>query len=137
MWTGPNAVLALSREGYRTRDIDIRDLWETVSYSGFRALATKYWRTGLSELRADLSKRAFTAALQRLVPAVHAHDLTESHSGVRAQALTTEGQLLDDFWIDHAENVIHVRNAPSPAATSSLALAREIVDAAGAALSSV
>jgi len=105
-------------EGYRTRDIDIRDLWETVSYSGFRALATKYWRTGLSELRADLSKRAFTAALQRLVPAVHAHDLTESHSGVRAQALTTEGQLLGDFWIDHAENVIHVRNAPSPGQAS-------------------
>jgi L-2-hydroxyglutarate oxidase len=130
VWTGPNAALAFSREGYRWRDVSTNDLWETVAYGGFRKLATKYWRTGLSELHGDVSKRSFTRSLQRLVPDVRPDDLTESHSGVRAQALTADGSLLDDFWFDHAENVVHVRNAPSPGATSSLALAREIVQVA-------
>jgi L-2-hydroxyglutarate oxidase len=134
VWVGPNAVLALAREGYRTRDVSPRELWETISYRGFRALARRYWRVGLSEMRGDLSKRTFTRALQRLVPAVRAEDLAQAHAGIRAQALSEDGRLLDDFWFDQADNVIHVRNAPSPGATSSLALAREIVDVAEASL---
>jgi L-2-hydroxyglutarate oxidase len=127
VWAGPNAVLAFAREGYRARDVSTRDLWETLSYRGFRALARKYWRVGLAEVWGDMSKRAFTRALQRLVPAVRVDDLIEPRAGVRAQALSEDGALVDDFWFDHAENVLHVRNAPSPGATSSLALAREIV----------
>jgi L-2-hydroxyglutarate oxidase LhgO len=127
VWAGPNAVLAFAREGYRARDFRARELWETLSYSGFRALASRYWRVGLSEIRGDLSKRTFAHELQRLVPAIRSTDLLEAHAGVRAQALSKDGRLIDDFWFDHAENVVHVRNAPSPGATSSLALAREIV----------
>lgn len=130
VWAGPNAVLAFAREGYRARDVNARELWETLSYGGFRALARKHWRVGLAEVRGDISKRAFARALQRLVPAVCAADLLEPRAGVRAQALSEDGALIDDFWFDHAENVIHVRNAPSPGATSSLALAREIVGVA-------
>jgi (S)-2-hydroxyglutarate dehydrogenase len=130
VWAGPNAVLAFAREGYTLRAVNPRDLWDTVSYRGFRALARRYWRVGLSELHGDLSKRTFTRALQRLVPAVRREDLREGHAGVRAQALSEDGRLLDDFWFDRADNVIHVRNAPSPGATSSLALAREIVSVA-------
>jgi L-2-hydroxyglutarate oxidase len=86
-------------------------------------------------MRADMSKRAFTRELQRLVPAIRTGDLGQTHFGVRAQAVTEDGRLLDDFWFDRADNVIHVRNAPSPGATSSLALAREIVRAAAPAVS--
>jgi len=127
VWAGPNAVLAFAREGYRARDFRARELWETLSYSGFRRLAARYWRVGLSEIRGDLFKRNFARELQRLVPAIGSNDLLEAHAGVRAQALSEDGRLIDDFWFDHAENVVHVRNAPSPGATSSLALAREIV----------
>jgi (S)-2-hydroxyglutarate dehydrogenase len=130
VWAGPNAVLAFRREGYRAGDVNARELWETLSYPGFRALAARYWRVGLSEVRVDLSKRTFARALRRLVPAIKAADLSEPRTGVRAQALSRDGHLLDDFWFDHAENAIHVRNAPSPGATSSLALAAEIVDVA-------
>ena len=130
VWAGPNAVLAFAREGYRARDVKVSELWETLSYSGFRALASRHWRVGLSEIRGDLSKRAFVAALQRLVPAIRRADLIEPRAGVRAQALSADGRLFDDFWFDYAENVIHVRNAPSPGATSSLALAPEILDVA-------
>ena len=130
VWAGPNAVLAFAREGYRARDVSISELRETLSYSGFRALAAKYWRLGLSEISGDISKRMFVRELQRLVPGVRAADLLESHAGVRAQALSEDGQLVDDFWFDYAENVTHVRNAPSPGATSSLAIAREIVQMA-------
>jgi len=134
VWVGPNAVLAFAREGYSARDIQPRELWETLTYGGFRALAGRYWRVGLSEVRGDMSKRAFTRSLQRLVPAVRTAHLGASHAGVRAQALAADGSLLDDFWFDHSENVLHVRNAPSPGATSSLALAREIVDVAAPAI---
>jgi L-2-hydroxyglutarate oxidase LhgO len=130
VWAGPNAVLAFAREGYRARDVNISELRETLSYRGFRALAAKYWRLGLSEISGDISKRMFVRELQRLVPGVRAADLLESHAGVRAQALSEDGQLVDDFWFDYAENVTHVRNAPSPGATSSLAIAREIVQMA-------
>jgi L-2-hydroxyglutarate oxidase len=130
VWTGPNAVLALAREGYRGWDVNPRDLWETLSYSGFHALVRRYWRAGLSEVRSDLSKGTFVRALQRLVPSLRAEHLAGMHAGVRAQALSSDGRLLDDFWFDRADRVLHVRNAPSPAATSSLALAREVVGAA-------
>ena len=102
---------------------------------GFRALATRYWRTGLVEMRGELSKRAFVRALQQLVPAVRREDIGARHAGVRAQALDAEGRLLDDFWFDHAGNVLHLRNAPSPAATSSLALADEVLRVADEAIS--
>ena len=129
MWAGPNAVLAFAREGYRLRDLRRRDLWETLSYRGFRRMARRYWRTGLTEVRGELSKRAFVAAMRKQVPAVGLADLGARHAGVRAQAVAEDGTLLDDFWLDEAPNVTHIRNAPSPAATSSLALARRIADA--------
>jgi (S)-2-hydroxyglutarate dehydrogenase len=130
MWAGPNAVLALAREGYRARQIALRDVWDTVSYRGFRAFARRHWHTAFEELRGDLSQRAFVSALQRLVPAVRAEHLAETHSGIRAQALDRDGTLVDDFRFDYAENVVHVRNAPSPGATSSLAIAAHIVETA-------
>jgi (S)-2-hydroxyglutarate dehydrogenase len=128
IWAGPNAVLAFAREGYRLRDLRRRDLWETLSYRGFQRMARRYWRTGLSEAWGELSKRAFVAAMRKQVPAVGLADLGARHAGVRAQAVAEDGTLLDDFWLDEAPNVTHIRNAPSPAATSSLALARRIVD---------
>jgi L-2-hydroxyglutarate oxidase len=130
VWAGPNAVLASAREGYRMTAVNAAELWETLSYRGFRALAATHWRAGLGELRSEVSKREFARSLQRLVPEITVADLSERHAGVRAQALDGEGRLVDDFCFDHAENVVHVRNAPSPAATSSLALAREIVQTA-------
>ena len=129
MWVGPNAILALAREGYRRRDVDIRDVRETLGYRGFRALARRHWRVGLHELHGEVSKRAFVHALRRLVPALRMDDVGARRSGVRAQALAEDGTLVDDFWLDRSEGVTHVRNAPSPGATSSLALARSIVDA--------
>jgi (S)-2-hydroxyglutarate dehydrogenase len=131
MWAGPNAVLAFAREGYRLRDLRRRDLWETLSYRGFRRMARRYWRTGLSEAWGELSKRAFVAAMRKQVPAVGIDDLGARHAGVRAQAVAEDGTLLDDFWLDEAPNVTHIRNAPSPAATSSLALAKRIADTIG------
>jgi L-2-hydroxyglutarate oxidase LhgO len=134
-WAGPNAILALAREGYRGRNVRLRDAWETFAYPGFRALARAHWRMGLAEARGELSRSAFARDLQRLVPRVRAADLVGRHSGVRAQALSEDGRLLDDFWFDRAENVVHVRNAPSPGATSSLAIAREILSTVGGELS--
>jgi L-2-hydroxyglutarate oxidase len=133
MWAGPNAVLAFAREGYRLRDLRRRDLWETLSYAGFRRMVRRYWRTGLTEAWGEVSKRAFVAAMRKQVPAVGLADLGARHAGVRAQAVAEDGTLLDDFWLDEAPSVTHIRNAPSPAATSSLALARRIVDVVGAA----
>jgi (S)-2-hydroxyglutarate dehydrogenase len=128
VWVGPNAVLAFAREGYRLRDIRLRELRETLGYPGFRALARRYWRAGLAEVTGELSKRRFVAALRRLVPELRARDVLPGPSGVRAQALSEDGRLLDDFWFDETDSVTHVRNAPSPGATSSLAIAREIVE---------
>lgn len=130
VWTGPNAVLALAREGYSGWDVNPRDLWETLSYTGFRTLARRYWRAGLAEMRGDISKQQFVGGLQRLVPSIRREHLAATHAGVRAQALSADGQLLDDFWFDRAERVLHLRNAPSPAATSSLALAGEVLRSA-------
>lgn len=128
VWLGPNAVLAFAREGYGRTDLDPRDLADALGYRGFRALATRYWRTGLAELARDWAKPLFLGALRRYVPELTMRDLAPGPSGVRAQALDESGQLLDDFAYDESERVLNVRNAPSPAATSSLALAREFVD---------
>jgi L-2-hydroxyglutarate oxidase LhgO len=128
VWLGPNAVLAFAREGYRRSDVDVSDLAESLGYIGFRRLATRHWRTGVSELIGDYWKPAFLSALQKYMPTLTSADLLPGPSGVRAQALDTEGRLVDDFIYDTAGRFLNVRNAPSPAATSSLALAREFVD---------
>ena len=127
---GPNAVLAFAREGYQKKDVDLRDLWETLSYRGFWALAKNHWRMGLEEWHRSLSKRAFVKALQRLVPDVRAEDLSAGGAGVRAQAVSPAGNLLDDFVITQTGNAIHVLNAPSPGATASLAIGKRIVEMA-------
>jgi L-2-hydroxyglutarate oxidase len=127
---GPNAVPALSREGYRWRDISPRDTAELVANPGAWRLARSYWKTGLAEIVRSASKRRFVAALQRLVPAVQADDLVRSPAGVRAQAISRDGRLIDDFTWAGRGKVLNVLNAPSPAATASLALADEIVDRA-------
>ena len=127
---GPNAVLALAREGYRKSDIDLRDAWQILSYKGLWSLAGKYWKTGLGEIYRSFSKRAFVKALQRLVPAVTADDLAPGGAGVRAQAVSAAGALIDDFVIRQTGNAIHVLNAPSPGATASLAIGKKIVDIA-------
>ncbi|SOD99001.1 L-2-hydroxyglutarate oxidase [Blastococcus haudaquaticus] len=125
---GPNAVLALAREGYRRRDFSARELAEIVRYTGFRRFARQHWKTGINEMRGSLSKRAFTAAAQRYVPQLTTRDLVPAAAGIRAQALEADGSLVDDFRITQTGAVIAVRNAPSPAATSSLAIAEHIVD---------
>jgi L-2-hydroxyglutarate oxidase LhgO len=128
VWAGPNAVLAFAREGYRRWDIKPKELWEAVSYRGFRKLALKYWKTGLAEMYRDYSKAAYTKELQKYMPEIKKEDLITGPSGVRAQALDVQGQLVDDFLIQQQGQVMHVLNAPSPAATSSLVIARMIVD---------
>ena len=131
VWLGPNAVLAFSREGYRRRDLRLGDLGDALAFPGFRALASRYWRTGAAELARDLSRTLFLRSLQRFIPELRAEDMLPGPSGVRAQALDAEGRLVDDFVVNVQERrVIHVRNAPSPAATSSLAVGRLIADAA-------
>ena len=128
VWLGPNAVLAFAREGYRRLDVNASDLWESLRYRGFQKLAAKFWRTGLAEMYRDFSKRAFLKALQRYLPALRSSDLLPGPSGVRAQAIAADGTLVDDFVVDHQGDTVHVRNAPSPAATSSLAIAGMIAD---------
>ena len=125
---GPNAVLAFAREGYRKRDINLKDLYESLTYPGFLRMAAKHWKTGLGEMYRSVSKSAFVKALQRLVPEISADDLIRAPAGVRAQALQRDGNLLDDFCIEQTERMIHVLNAPSPAATSSLNIGNKIVD---------
>lgn len=124
---GPNAVLALAREGYRRRDVCLSDVVEVVRSRGFRALARRHWRMGLRELRGSLSKQAFAAAARRYVPDVGTADLVPAPAGVRAQALGPDGALVDDFRISRLGPVTAVRNAPSPGATSCMAIAEHIV----------
>ena len=124
---GPNAVLAFAREGYRKSDINVRDLIDALTYRGLWAFLRRYPRMCFDELRRSFSKQLFTKSLQRLVPELQADDLEPGGSGVRAQALTTTGELVQDFWIERQEDAIHVLNAPSPGATASLAIAEEIV----------
>ncbi len=123
---GPNAVLAFARQGYRQSDVNLRDLYEVFSYGGFWAMARKHWKTSLPELRRSFDKRAFTRELQRLIPAIESRDLEYSGAGVRAQAVSASGRLVDDFVIAESESAIHVLNAPSPGATSSLGIADAI-----------
>ena len=130
---GPNAVLAFAREGYQKKDVNFSDLWRTLSYKGFWSLAGNHWRMGLEEWHRSLSKRAFVKALQRLVPDVRPDDLIPGGAGVRAQAVSPSGVLLDDFVITQSGNAIHVLNAPSPGATSSLAIGKKIVEMAASA----
>jgi L-2-hydroxyglutarate oxidase len=129
---GPYAVLAFAREGYRMRDIHAGDLAEMASYLGFWRMGWKYWRTEVYELYRSLSRRAFLRALQRLVPELRDEDLEPGGSGVRAQTITPEGRLVDDFQFVEAPNAFHVLNAPSPAATASLAIGRHIAGRAAA-----
>lgn len=123
---GPNAVFAFKREGYKKSDIRLADLWNSISWKGFRKVAFKYWRTGLGEYYRSYSKAAFTKALQQLVPGVTKDDLEPAGSGVRAQACSHDGGLIDDFYIKEDTGCIHVLNAPSPAATSSLSIGQTI-----------
>ena len=119
---GPNAVLALAKEGYTKSDISLGDTLGTLSYPGFWAMAAKYWKVGVAEHLRSFSKRIFLRDLQRLVPQVRDRDLGPGGSGVRAQAVDRQGRLLDDFIIQERERAIHVLNAPSPGATSSLSI---------------
>ncbi|MGH2583375.1 MAG: L-2-hydroxyglutarate oxidase [Dehalococcoidia bacterium] len=128
VWLGPNAVLAFARQGYRRTDVNPRDLADALTFPGFRRLATKYWRTGLAEMVRDVSKRSFLASLRVYIPELELSDLRPGPSGVRAQAMAADGTLVDDFIVDRADGILHVRNAPSPAATSSLAIAAMIAD---------
>lgn len=127
---GPNAVLAYAREGYSHRQINLNDLWQTVSFRGFWAMTGKYWQTGFGELYRSLSKTAFVRALQQLVPEIRASDLVAGGAGVRAQAVSANGALVDDFVIKQGRNAIHILNAPSPGATASLAIGRQICEMA-------
>ena len=130
VWAGPNAVLAFAREGYRRRDLDLGDLLETLSYRGFLRLAGRHLRTGMAELWRDWSKRAFVRELQRYLPELRSDQLMAGPSGVRAQALAIDGQLVDDFSLGGSRRVLHVRNAPSPGATASLAIGRVLAERA-------
>jgi L-2-hydroxyglutarate oxidase LhgO len=124
---GPNAVLAFRREGYRRTDFDLGDTMEILGYRGFRALARRQWKNGVREFRRSLVKREFVRSLQRLVPEVREEDMTPGGSGVRAQALGADGNLVDDFRFVPRERFLHVLNVPSPAATASLPIGREIL----------
>jgi (S)-2-hydroxyglutarate dehydrogenase len=127
---GPNAVLAFAREGYRRRDVRPRELGAVLGEPGFRRLAASYWRTGAAEMWRDVSKRSFLRALRRYVPALRAQDLSFGPSGVRAQAVDPDGTLVDDFRLGGDDRALTVRNAPSPAATASLAIAGVLADRA-------
>jgi L-2-hydroxyglutarate oxidase len=123
---GPNAVFAFKREGYKKSDVKLSDVWDSLSWPGFRKVALKYWKTGLGEYYRSFSKAAFTKALQKLVPEVQENDLVPAGAGVRAQACDRTGGLLDDFKITENEIAINVLNAPSPAATSSLSIGKTV-----------
>mgnify|MGYP005817154163 CR=1 FL=1 len=125
---GPNAVLALKREGYTRSSFDLGEAVDTLLFPGFRIMAKKYWRMGLEEQYRSWVKSAFVEALQKLLPEIRPEDLAPGGSGVRAQALDREGNLLDDFHFAHSPGMIHVCNVPSPAATASLEIGKSIVD---------
>jgi len=127
---GPNAVLALKREGYTRTSFSLRDSFETLTYPAFWRLAFRFWRTGLGEMYRSFSKAAFVRALQKLLPDIRAEHLEPGGAGVRAQALASDGALVDDFRIVRTEHAIHVLNAPSPAATASLCIGEQIAEMA-------
>lgn len=125
---GPNAVLALAREGYSWRERDWTDIRETLAFSGFQSLAKKYWRYGAQEMMRSVSRSLFAKALQKLVPAVEERDLEPAAAGVRAQAVNADGSLVDDFAFIQRGRALHVLNAPSPAATASLEIGKAIAE---------
>lgn len=127
---GPNAVFAFKREGYEKSDFDFTETMESLAWPGFRKVAVKYWKTGIGEFYRSFSKTAFTKALQKLVPTIQEDDLIPAEAGVRAQACDRLGGLIDDFKIIEEPNAIHILNAPSPAATSSLSIGNTIADMA-------
>jgi L-2-hydroxyglutarate oxidase LhgO len=128
IWLGPNAVLAFAREGYSFFTVNPAELWDALTYPGFFKLATKHWKAGAGEMYRDLVRSAYVQALQRYIPALTPDDCLPGPSGVRAQAMAADGSLVDDFVFEGSDGIVHVRNAPSPAATSSLAIGRHIAD---------
>jgi L-2-hydroxyglutarate oxidase LhgO len=128
IWLGPNAVPAFAREGYSFSTINPRELWDMLSYPGFIKMSTKYWKMGAEEIYRDLVRPAYVKALQRYIPELSPDDCLPGPSGVRAQAMAADGTLVDDFVFESVDGVLHVRNAPSPAATSSLAIGKYIID---------
>jgi L-2-hydroxyglutarate oxidase LhgO len=127
VWLGPNAVLATALEGYRRTVLNPRELWETLTWPGTRRMMRRHWRAGAGELYRSARKRAFVEELRRYVPELEVSDALPAPAGVRAQALDRDGSLVDDFRLGVSDHVVWVRNAPSPAATSSLAIAEELV----------
>lgn len=127
---GPNAVLALKREGYQASDVSLADMADLLGYGGFWRMAARHWRMGWDEVRRSGSPRRFVDALRTLVPDIREADLTPGNAGVRAQAVSPDGVLCDDFRFVHGEHMVHVLNAPSPAATASLAIGSSIADLA-------
>ncbi|MCF8426000.1 MAG: L-2-hydroxyglutarate oxidase [Bacteroidia bacterium] len=123
---GPNAVFAFKREGYQMSDVNLEEMFESLAWPGFRKVMGKYWKTGLGEFHRSFSKGAFTKALQKLIPEVQEDDLIPAEAGVRAQACDKFGGLIDDFKIIEEKHAIHILNAPSPAATSSLSIGNTI-----------
>jgi len=130
VWAGPNAVLAFAREGYGRTDINLRDLAGTLTYRGFQRLAIRFWRMGAVEMWRDLSKGAYVRQMRRYLPAIRGDQVRFGPSGVRAQAVAYDGAMVDDFSLGGSGRLLHVRNAPSPAATSSLAIGRMLADTA-------
>lgn len=125
---GPNAVLALAREGYCKSEVNVWDLWESLTYPGFAKVAAKYWRLGLGEIWRSVNKEAFVTALQRLIPAVATEHLLPYPAGIRAQAVALDGRILDDFAFTENSRVVDVINAPSPGATASLSIGKTVVE---------
>jgi (S)-2-hydroxyglutarate dehydrogenase len=130
VWLGPNAVYAFAREGYGKLDLNLRDNLETLFFPGFWKMVGKHWKMGADEMIRDFSKKLFVETCKKYVPEVAEEDCEVGPSGVRAQALGSDGALMDDFIVQKSDRIVHVRNAPSPAATSSMAIGREIADAA-------
>lgn len=125
---GPNAVLAFAREGYGKLDVNVRDLADILGYPGFWKIAARFWRDGASEMARSFSKSRFTRSVQAMLPSIAADDLVPAKPGIRAQVVTPEGAIVDDFLIVQGEGSLHVCNAPSPAATASLEIAKAVCD---------
>lgn len=125
---GPNAVLSFKREGYRKTDLNLRDLAESLTYPGLWKLVAQYGAIGVGEIIRSFSKAAFVRSLQQLIPEVQPEDVIPTHAGVRAQALSPTGKLVDDFLIVEGRKALHICNAPSPAATASLEIGKAIAE---------
>jgi len=125
---GPNAVFSFKREGYNRTSFNLKDTFQSLTWIGFLIVAKKYWQTGMGEFYRSFSKKAFVKALQKLIPQISESDLSKGGAGVRAQACDKNGTLVDDFYLIENENIIHILNAPSPAATASLAIGNFIAE---------